>query len=452
MSYHIHWHEGLFLQPHHLQRLQRSVFAEAAKTRQLFGSYPAGIIEAQVSHDELANFRLVFDRLRVVLPSGLEVDFPGNADLPSFDLKALFTTGGTSFLVSLAVPLWQAQRANAFETGQPADVRVKLVYKPVEATVVDENTGDNPKPVIERRLNARLITAADDPSDLEIIPLLRIVRGTGEALGAPKIDREYVPPCLFLGGSAVLYNIVRDLVAQVDASRKELVTQIARGGFSIETLRGVQFEQLLRLRTLSRFSARLPALLAAPGVPPFQWYLELRELHGELAALHPEKDEFDVPAYEHENVYPAFDELNQKIRGLLRGVVTGSYLKIEFTREAGMQAIAFTDESFSRPVEYFLAIKSKLDPREVVRNVEDPDQFKFMPRSLATRAIRGVLLKEERVPPLQLPSQTGLTYFRLNRTDSARIWSQIQTERSAVVRWPDADASDFQITLYMTLP
>jgi predicted component of type VI protein secretion system len=101
------------------------------------------------------------------------------------------------------------------------------------------------------------------------------------------------------------------------------VTQIARGGFSIETLRGVQFEQLLRLRTLSRFSARLPALLAAPGVPPFQWYLELRELHGELAALHPEKDEFDVPAYEHENVYPAFDELNQKIRGLLRGVVTG---------------------------------------------------------------------------------------------------------------------------------
>ena len=158
MSYHIHWHEGLFLQPHHLQRLQRSVFAEAAKTRQLMGSYPTGIVDAQLSSDELANFRLVFDHLRVVMPSGLEVDFPGNADLPSFDLKTLFTTGGTNFLVSLAVPLWQAQRANAFEMGVPADVRVKLPYKPFESTVVDENTGENPKPVIHRRLNARLVT------------------------------------------------------------------------------------------------------------------------------------------------------------------------------------------------------------------------------------------------------------------------------------------------------
>jgi type VI secretion system protein ImpJ len=416
------------------------------------GSYPVGIIDAQISHDELANFRLVFDRLRVVLPSGLEVDFPGNADLPSFDLRTLFTGGGTSFLISLAVPLWQPQRANAFEMGQPADVRVKLVYKPVEATVVDENTGDNPKPVLERRLNARLISEADDPNDLEVLPLLRIVRGTGEALGTPKVDREYVPPCLFLGGSVVLYNIVRDLVAQIDASRKELVSQIARGGFSIETLRGVQFEQLLRLRTLSRFSARLPSLLEAPALSPFFWYLELREVYGELAALHPEKDEFEMPAYDHLNSFPCFDELNQKIRAILRGVVTGSYLKIDFVRESGMQSITFTDEAFSRPVEYFIAIKSKLDPRAVVREVEDADQFKFMPRSLATRAIRGVLLKEERVPPLQLPSQTGLTYFRLNRTESARIWSQMQTERAAVLRWPEADASDYQITLYMTLP
>lgn len=452
MSYHIHWHEGLFLQPHHLQRLQRSVFMEAARTRQLVRPYPAGVVEAQVSHDELANFRLLFDRLRVVMPSGLEVDYPGNADLPSLDLRPLFASGGTSFLISLAVPLWQPQRANAFEMGQPADARVKLVYKPVESTIVDENTGDNPKPVLQRRINARLVTEADDPSDLEILPLLRIARSTGETLGSPKIDRDYVPPCLFLGGSPVLYNIVRDLVAQVEASRKELIAQINRGGFNVETLRGLQFEQMLRLRTLSRFSARLPGLLAAPGVPPFHWYLELLDLHGELAALHPEKNEFETPPYTHDNPFPAFDGLDRKIRAVLRGVVAGSYLKMEFAREPGLQGIALTEEHLSRPVEYFLGVKSKLDPREVVRAVEDADQFKFMPRSLATRAIRGVLLKEERVPPLQLPAQSGLTFFRVNRTESARIWAQIQAERSAILRWPNADGSDFEITLFMTLP
>jgi type VI secretion system protein ImpJ len=220
----------------------------------------------------------------------------------------------------------------------------------------------------------------------------------------------------------------------------------------METLRGQQFEQVLRLRTLNRFAGRLDALLQAPAIAPFNWYLELRELHGELTALQPGRDDYNLPAYDHENLFPVFERLDNKVRGLLRGSVAASYLQLEFTREPGMQGLALTEEHFTKPVEYFLAVQSKLDPREVVRAVEDADQFKFMPRSLATRAIRGVVLKEERVPPLQLPARTGLTFFRINRTESGRVWSQIQLEKSAVLRWPEADTSDFQITLFMTLP
>jgi len=61
------------------------------------------------------------------------------------------------------------------------------------------------------------------------------------------------------------------------------------------------------------------------------------------------------------------------------------------------------------------------------------------------------VLKEERVPPLQFPAQAGLTYFRVNRSDSSRVWSQIQLEKTGILRWPEADASDFQVTLYMTI-
>lgn len=438
--------------PHHLQRLQRSVYEEATTNRRLLRSYPSGVVEMQLSPDELANFRLRFDRLRVILASGLVVDFPGNADLPAFDLKPLFATAASTFDLYLAVPLWQPQRSNAFPIGEPADARAKLLFKPVEVTLADENTGDNPKPVLVRRINARIVGPGDDTADLELLPLLRLVRATGEALGQPKLDPEYVAPCVFLTGSPVLHRLVRDLVSQVQASRQELVVQATRGGFNLESLRGVQFEQVLRLRTLSRFAARLGALLNAPGVAPFDWYLELRELHADLASLHPERDDANLPDYDHERLFPVFEQLDAKVRGLLRGAVTASYLKLVFTREAGMFGAAFSDEHFTQPIEYFLAVRSKLDPREVIRWVEDADQFKFMPRSMATRAVRGVVLKEERIPPLQLPAQTGLTYFRVNRTDSARVWSQIQTEKSAVLRWPEADSSDFELTLYMTLP
>ena len=452
MSSHVHWHEGLCLLPHHLQRLQHSVYEEATSTRRLLRSYPAGVVEMQLSPDELANFRLRFERLVVILPSGLVIDYPNNADLPAFDLKPVFSTGGSTFDLHLAVPLWQSKRANAFEFGEVADARAKLLFKPVEETVADENTGENEKPIVLRRINARIIGPGDDRSDLEIIPLLRLVRAVGESLGQPKIDPEYVPPSIFLTGSPVLYRLVRDLVAQVQASRQELVVQVTRGGFSLETLRGSQFEQLMRLRTLNRFSARLGALLVAPGVAPFDWYLELRDLHAELAALHPDRDESNLPDYDHERLFAVFDQLDKKVRGHLRGAVMATYAKLDFVREPGMLGATFTDEQLTKPVEYYLGVKSKLDPREVTKIVEDADQFKFMPRSMATRAVRGVVLKEERIPPLQLPAQTGLTFFRVNRTESSRVWAQLQLEKAGVLRWPAADTSDFEITLFMTLP
>ena len=74
----IHWCEGLFLQPHHLQGMQRNFLEESVAQRRLLCNYPYGLIESRISDDQLENFRVSFDRLRAIMPSGLEIDFPGN--------------------------------------------------------------------------------------------------------------------------------------------------------------------------------------------------------------------------------------------------------------------------------------------------------------------------------------------------------------------------------------
>ena len=248
--------------------------------------------------------------------------------------------------------------------------------------------------------------------------------------------------------------MVRDLVSQVEASRKELVVQVSRGGFSLDTMRGVQFEQLLRLRTLNRFSGRLPSLVLANGVTPFTMYLELRELLGELAALHPDRDEFETAAYTHEDPYLCFKELSTKIRSFLRGAVAPSYIKLAFKEAGGLLTATLAEEHFTQPNAYYLGVKTKLDPTVLARYVEDGDKFKLMPHSLSMRAIRGIELKEERHPPLELPAQSDLHYFRLDRATSARMWEQVRLEKSAIVRWTgsELDWSDTTFTLYMTIP
>lgn len=447
----IHWHEGLFLQPHHFQRLQRFTQELIHQDRRLTWSYPFGVVESRLSPDELANFRLRFDYLRVIMPNGVEICFPDNADLPSLDLKPILSSSAGGVTIFLGLPLWQEKRANTIDATRPLDARARLLFRVDEVSIADENTGDNPKAVQVRRLNARFVTEHEEKSDLDLLPLIRVVLGTGEQVGLPRADPEFVPPSLFLRSSLPLYQMVRDLVNQLEASRKELALQISRGGFSMEALRGPQLEQIMRLRTLNRFAARLPTLIEAPSVPPLAWYLELRELLAELAALRPDSDDFGAPAYNHSNLYYPFDALTQKIRGLLRNT-SKTYDKVDFRNEQGLHVATFTEEQLNVPTDYFLAIKTRQEYRTVLALVEDGNKFKLLPRSMANAAVFGVKLKEERVPPVQLPAQSDLHYFRVLRADSARVWQKLQLEKAAVLRWPGQEASDFQVTLYMTLP
>jgi predicted component of type VI protein secretion system len=151
---------------------------------------------------------------------------------------------------------------------------------------------------------------------------------------------------------------------------------------------------------------------------------------------------------------PVFKELTTKIRSYLRGAVAPSFLKLAFKEVNGILTGAFSPEHLTQPNAYFLGIRSKLDPIVLGRYVEDGDKFKLMPQSLATRAIRGIALKEERHPPLELPAQSDLHYFRLDRAASERMWQQIQSEKSATIRWTgsELDWSGSDFTLYMTIP
>jgi type VI secretion system protein ImpJ len=385
------------------------------------------------------------------MPSGEEVRFPKDAELPALDIKQAFESRGR-FAVYLGLPLWFDSRANSVSPGQAIDARAKILYRVIEKEFSDENTGENAKTMLLRRLNARLLLEDEDRSDLEVIPLLRVTRAAGEDVGLPQRDTEFVGPCFVLNGSATLRELVRDLTSQVLASRQELVVQVTRGGFSIDTMRGLQFEQIMRLRTLNRFGAHLEALVETSNIAPFEIYVLLRELLGELAALHPDRDLFETSPYDHDNPYPVFSELAGKIRQLIRGSVAPSFLKVPFVDLNGVLSAALTEEHLQRPADYFLGVRTKEDPRTLARLVEDADRFKLMPQSMAVRAIRGVLLKEERFPPLELPAQSGLYFFRLLRGQSSRNWQQIQAEKVAVVRWTGNESADYEITLYMTLP
>jgi type VI secretion system protein ImpJ len=443
----VHWEEGLFLQQHHLQWMQRQGELARWRERRLANPYPYGVLESSLNADDMSNMLIRFDRLRAVMPSGLVVDAPNSAELPPRDVsKALSAKPMT---VMLGVPLWYSTRANTVDGGDEADWRVRRLFRVSEIEAHDENTGDGPVMMRVRKINARLVLEGEDTTDLEVLPVARIAAGAGADMGVPRAVPAFSAPALVLRGSGVLMNMVRDLSNAVESSRRELREQMIRGGFSMETMRGAQVEQMMRLRTLNRAAARLPHLIETQTLTPFEAYLELRELLGELAALQPTKDLADAPGYDHDAPYVVFADLTDRVRGLLRGSVAASFVKVDFVKEGAVYAANLVPDHFTKAREYFLGVRSSMDAVALAKLVTDEDKFKLMPASQLGRAVRGVKLVEERHPPMQLPLDAKLQYFRLLTGESTRAWSRVETDGRLTAQWPESELSDLQLTLYM---
>ena len=102
----LHWNDGLFLQPHHMQHLQRTAFLYGRKNRSFYMSYPSGLIDFEMDLEALASARVIVKRFSALMPDGTEISMPGNTVLPPLDLSGVIKEHPEELTLFLAVPLW----------------------------------------------------------------------------------------------------------------------------------------------------------------------------------------------------------------------------------------------------------------------------------------------------------------------------------------------------------
>ena len=143
----IHWHEGLFLQPHHMQMSQKSIIDGFNASNRYAFSYSTGLIHSKISKEMLEVGQLKFDELQLIMPSGLYVDIEKNAVLNSVDIKDIMEHETRFVDIYLGIPLWGKEKANTYtaykEDGEV--VTLSRIYELCESKFNDENTGEKPK-------------------------------------------------------------------------------------------------------------------------------------------------------------------------------------------------------------------------------------------------------------------------------------------------------------------
>ena len=114
---------------------------------------------------------------------------------------------------------------------------------------------------------------------------------------------------------------------------------------------------------------------------------------------------------------------------------------------------ALEPRHFEKPTGYFLGVKTRMERTKLALYLTDGNRFKMMPRSMEQVAVFGIEIKEENYPPLDLPGQNDLHYFRVVGTNQRR-WDQVKADKAISLVWNNAefDLSDATVTLFMTLP
>ena len=219
-------------------------------------------------------------------------------------------------------------------------------------------------------------------------------------------------------------------------------------------------EQMARLRCFTRGGALLTSLTdgatdragCAGRCPPYEAYLAMQDVLAELTALYPAKRVLTWLPYNHDDPWPCFADLDEKIRAFLNPA-GANFRKINFVLENGL-FFAQVPAGFFRDITgCYLCIEGAQDATQLARQVENRDHFKLLPATYVERvAVRGLQLSEERNLPPDLPLRAGRYFYRVDGSASAHVWERFVNEDRVAVHFQSADLHKFSISLYVTVP
>jgi type VI secretion system protein ImpJ len=393
------WEMGEVLYPAQLRAQEQALLEHVGLRAQLAGLPSHGVAQLRWNEAQLARGDLSISMLTVVLPSGLLIDYPGNAALTPRKLSVPAKAAGS-------VPIYLHVRSER----RPDDARDLLPYK------------DDARE-IRRTIYQIEITAEPRSENVqEWMKLAELSCHAGAWALAP-----YVPPLLRLGHGTTPF--LRDALARVataiDGFESELVRRAA------DSVVGAA--QLSEVRRVLAAIYRARAVLADHGyagatqtvaLHPYHLFAALRDFYVE--AVVPQGKALDAwpLRYQHDDLRGCFEQL---ARGLDRGltVPTVASPRLTFHRQGDrFVAEPFPGELCSASQVFLLLERA---PQAPVLDEAEPLDIKLAsPRrawEVYKRALEGVPLDPR--PALSFDQTFG---------DRARVFALDTKHRE----WQDA--------------
>jgi type VI secretion system protein ImpJ len=430
----VHWSEGQFLRPHHLQAAFRQLETLQGASIAAIHPHAWGWLALDLAQEAIENNLIEIRACELRLPDGTYVKVPENCALSPRDFKAVFEKSSGPLRVYFGVPEVQAVRANVQTAEMELDGRnPRYAVDVVER--YDENTGENPQPIEVRRFRGAIFLGEEDRAGFQCIPLGELERSAA----GPALVKKYVPPLMAMqawpplcAGLDMLHNDIRARCEQLGGDASERALTFATGSPG-------DVEQLVKLQALNELTTRFGIVASFPELPPFVLYTLLCEAIGRVALWDDARRPRELPPYDHNDCGPVFEELFRYLRALVQAMLPKDYIERPFERKEGGYEVTLDYEWFTPNHEMHLGIRSQLQLDDIVSLFRSINFKLASPRDaqeVYRRRLPGLEFKSAGTVP-NLPKSADQHYFRVART--APYWEHCERERGIFICMPPAD-------------
>lgn len=433
----VHWHEGMFLRPHHFQAADRYTARLVNQTVRAAQWYGWGFLKCKVDPEALGGFRFVVRELEARFRDGTTIVLPDDGPLPDFDLKPHFM-GRSTVDVFLAVPKWRSGQPNVPNPAITNPTRFLVGPLPTE----DENTGSNPQTLQYRAPGVRVLLNDDDQSGYEVLPLARLEK-TDRAEATPRLSGAFIPPVLVCDAWPVLHAaILQEIYFRLNKKIEVVAGQVVSRGISFDSRNPGDPRRMYKLSVMNEGYSVLTNLAFAPGVHPWEAYIELTRLVGQLSILGKSARPPEIPRYDHDDPTGCFWTIKRHIDALLEGD-DPTYDERPFVGQGKRMQVELESKWLEAGWHMFLGVRSNLSPDDCVRMLKRPEYLGMKIGSsdrvdqIFMLGQEGLKFQKSTLVPSDLPREPNLAYFDITRESATNEWAHVQKAKTLAIRIQD---------------
>ena len=428
----VHWSEGMFLRPQHFQMFSRQLGGMVADVWRRTQPFLWGFSDLEIADDALETFSFALRRCEGVLKDGTWVQFPTNLRVNPRDFKEALNASDGRLPVYLAIPLLRESEANTVGLDSGAATGgLDLRYQVEAIEASDENLGGDAKPVQIRKLSGRLLFGDESLEGYETLPVALLQRA-GYGSNAPVLSTDFIPPLLSIAAWPDLVKLGESILHRVEAKHRYLRAEVAEGRIVLDTEGTGGWQPVFKLQIVGSFLHVLRQLTASAGIHPFQLYLELTRLAGELSIFEDDGDVLNVPLYDHDRLGEVFHAIAYILERLLERILSGRFIRVEFKLEGEILVARLRDEWLTREAVTYLCIESDLSDRELLSRIETAKIGTSGDLSLLKqRRLFGLDIELLKRTPGGLPARENLHYFSIAK--EGPYWDGVARSREMAI-------------------